>query len=205
MSYLIEIIRKAEQNTTVWTGGTTTQLAIFPKDALYSERNFLWRMSSAKVEVEESVFTSLPGIRRLIMVLEGELQLDHEGHHKIALAPFEQDRFRGDWTTKSRGKVTDFNLMMADGWEGSLEAITLPKGAARRFALPDSISPAAVTEAIYCVKGKIDIRVDERTETLESGDFFSLLSEKKTSVALAIINSNENETQVVHARVFHEE
>lgn len=33
-----------------WSGGTTTQLAIFPPGASYADRDFLWRVSSAAVE-----------------------------------------------------------------------------------------------------------------------------------------------------------
>ena len=40
-----------------WTGGKTTQLAISPKEAVYADREFLWRLSSATVELEESDFT----------------------------------------------------------------------------------------------------------------------------------------------------
>ena len=125
MSYNIEIIRKKQHKTSEWSGGTTTELYIYPKDSLYGDRNFKWRLSSAKVEVEQSTFTSLPGISRLIMVIEGELLLKHEGHHNAVLKAFEQDSFSGEWTTTSFGKVIDFNLMMAQGYKGKLEAISV--------------------------------------------------------------------------------
>ena len=35
---------------TPWSGGTTTQFLIFPREADYARRNFLWRVSSAAVE-----------------------------------------------------------------------------------------------------------------------------------------------------------
>ena len=89
----IRIIRKKEHHTDVWAGGTTTQLAIWPPDADYKLRNFKWRMSSARVDSEESTFTVLPGIHRLIMILEGHVRLIHEGHHEITLDAFEQDIF----------------------------------------------------------------------------------------------------------------
>ena len=38
--------------TTTWSGGKTTQLAIAPDGASYAERAFLWRISSATVELE---------------------------------------------------------------------------------------------------------------------------------------------------------
>ena len=30
-----------------WSGGTTTQVAIAPEGAVYADRDFLWRISSA--------------------------------------------------------------------------------------------------------------------------------------------------------------
>ena len=42
------------------SGGTTTQIAIFPSDTPYSTRDFLWRVSSAVVTDEKSIFTPLP-------------------------------------------------------------------------------------------------------------------------------------------------
>ena len=57
--------------TTLWSGGTTTQMAIAPEGAVYADRDFLWRFSSAKVELEHSDFTPLPDYVRLIAVLHG--------------------------------------------------------------------------------------------------------------------------------------
>ena len=44
----------------VWSDGTTTQLLIAPEGAHYAARDFLWRVSSATVELDESDFTPLP-------------------------------------------------------------------------------------------------------------------------------------------------
>ncbi|MGE7596362.1 HutD/Ves family protein [Peribacillus frigoritolerans] len=114
MSFSLKIIRKSEQITSLWSGGKTTQLAIYPEEADYSKRDFKWRISTAEVEVEESLFTHLPGIQRIIMILDGEMSLQHKGKPSMHLSPFEQDRFDGGWTTRSIGKVTDFNLMLAE-------------------------------------------------------------------------------------------
>ena len=46
----------ADYVTTQWSGGATTQLAIAPKGAVYADRDFLWRLSSATVELDESDF-----------------------------------------------------------------------------------------------------------------------------------------------------
>lgn len=107
----IEFFPSSTRPTTTWSGGTTTQLAIWPPEARYDKRDFLWRISSARVAVEVSVFTSLPGVQRIILPLDGPLILQHEGHHRAVLQPFMQDAFSGDWTTRSIGRVQDFNVM----------------------------------------------------------------------------------------------
>ena len=63
------------------------------------------------------------------MVLHGNLKLIHEDHHSVDLSPFEVDSFSGNWTTKSYGKVTDFNLMLSKDFTGNINAISLEKKA----------------------------------------------------------------------------
>ena len=47
-----KLLTKEDYVTTTWSGGTTTQLAIAPEGAVYADREFLWRLSSAGVELE---------------------------------------------------------------------------------------------------------------------------------------------------------
>lgn len=97
--------------TSDWAGGKTTQLFISPEQADFSKRQFDFRISTATIEVEESDFTILPGFERKLMVLEGEITIEHVGHHTALLNPFEQDHFLGNWQTNSKGKVVDFNVI----------------------------------------------------------------------------------------------
>src|SRR5690606_30789549 len=90
--------------TTKWSGGSSTQLYIFPANASFTERNFELRISTAKVEVEESTFTALPGIHRKLMILEGEISINHEGQYRKHLKPFNVNNFSGDWKTTSRSE-----------------------------------------------------------------------------------------------------
>lgn len=172
MAYTVGIIRSNEQNTSEWSGGTTTQLAIYPKNSDYKERNFSWRLSSARVDLEESVFTSLPGIYRHIMVLDGEMNLFHEGHHTVLLKPYDKDSFSGDWTTKSIGKVRDFNLMLNNGCKGELEAVIFDNETnirTRAFIYDKAYSMA--TQGFYCAEGDADIFIGhEKRERLLTGD-----------------------------------
>lgn len=178
MSYIVEMIPKEKQTASSWSGGKTTELAIFPRESEYKKRNFKWRLSSATVETEESTFTSLPGISRHLMILEGEMELKHEGHYSILLKPYEQDSFSGDWTSRSIGKARDFNLMLAEGCEGSLEAINAGKGMSIEVLLcPENVATEAVNyaAALYCAAGEVNISVD-RAEiyTLRQDDLMLL-------------------------------
>ena len=107
-----------------WSGGTTTQLAIFPQEAKYADRDFIWRVSSATVDLEESDFTALPDYDRLIATLEGEIVLTHNGGAPLTLRPFEVHAFSGADATHSVGRCTDFNLMLRRGLaSGTMEAL----------------------------------------------------------------------------------
>ncbi|MGV8980321.1 HutD family protein [Clostridium sp.] len=209
MSYNIEIFKENKHKTSKWSGGTTTQLYIYPEDSLYDERNFEWRLSSAKVEVEKSIFTSLPGISRKIMVLEGELLLEHEGHHNAALKVFEQDSFSGGWTTISFGKVTDFNLMMSTGYKGELEAISFSSGDFKDILLHNNVNDTEVfsqiTEAFYMAKGYVEIDTELKGKIgLSKGDLLLVTRMGKEITSEFKMHSNsKSESIIIKASIFY--
>jgi environmental stress-induced protein Ves len=115
-----------------WSGGTTTQLAIYPENAVYADRDFLWRVSSALVELEESDFTPLPDYDRLIATLEGEIVLSHNGGAPLRLRPLEVHAFSGADATHSWGRCKDFNLMLRRGHaSGAMEPLRLTEAPTR--------------------------------------------------------------------------
>lgn len=207
MSADIEIIRKSQQVTSKWSGGTTTELLIFPPAAEYAKRNFKWRLSSAKVEDEESLFTNLPGISRIIMILKGKLLLQHEGHHSVELKPFEQDCFSGDWTTKSFGRVTDFNLMMAEGCTGNVEDIKIGTAIGLDLLLEDvkvNGDFTDIAEVLYCVEGQAEISIEaDKSFKLFEEDLAYIktqINEKGSEVKL--YNIGDKELKIIRAIVF---
>lgn len=119
----VEVKRKDELSHNRWSGGITTQLAIWPEGADYGARRFDWRISTAVVEDEKSVFTPLPGIHRLLMILDGEITVTHEGKRTLEMKPLtDVDEFEGGWETVSEGRCVDFNLMTVAGYRGSMSA-----------------------------------------------------------------------------------
>lgn len=123
-----DLIRGHTLQATSWSGGKTTQLYIYPPSSDYARRDFIFRLSTASVELEESTFTPLPGFRRLLMVLQGELIIRHKDRYEKKLRAFEQDEFDGGWETSARGRVTDFNLMLSPQANGQVYAYFLEEG-----------------------------------------------------------------------------
>lgn len=111
--------------TVNWTSGTSTELFIHPSNGSFAERDFIFRISTATVESEVSIFTHFAGITRHLMILKGELELIHVDRYTKTLSVFEQDTFSGEWDTKAHGKVTDFNLMLKGSATGKLIHIGL--------------------------------------------------------------------------------
>lgn len=122
----LKILSSKDYVTTKWSGGTTTQLCIYPEGAKYSERTFGWRVSTAWIEEEESNFTSLPGVQRWIMPLTGELRMKFPAGD-VVLSPFEIHQFDGGIPVISNGKLRDFNLMLNQGWRGEMEVLQATK------------------------------------------------------------------------------
>lgn len=124
----------SDSRTTInWASGTSTEIFIYPANGSFADRNFLFRISTATVEAEESTFTFFEGITRHLMILKGELELIHEGRYTKHLKPFDQDTFFGEWPTRSKGKVTDFNLMLKAGATGTLTHHVIAAGNAMVF------------------------------------------------------------------------
>lgn len=119
------IIKPEEYETGVWSGGTTTQLAIYPEGSSYADRNFVFRLSSATVDTERSEFTHLPDYDRWLMIFEGSARLVHSSEKEVTLNPYDCDAFDGGISTVSFGRVTDYNLMLRKGGTGSMKAIGL--------------------------------------------------------------------------------
>ena len=179
--YSIRHKNSSEYNTSNWSGGTTTELGIGPDGSRYADREFLWRISSATVDLEESTFTALPDYDRIIMTLEGEIDLCHNDGEWMHLKAFETHSFDGGDDTVSRGKVVDFNLMIRKGAAGG-EMIPL--------LFPNDGTVIEINEVlsdinsyheimIYCYRGQMTVTFEDGNEqTLEekeslwiNGDF----------------------------------
>ncbi|MFA9424015.1 MAG: HutD family protein [Sedimentibacter sp.] len=110
-------VKREDFVTTKWAGGETTQLLIYPDDAVFSDRDFLWRISSATFTSTESTFSDFTGYQRYILPLEGELLLNHKGIYDRNLKKYEIDYFDGSWNTFSKNTLDcrDYNFIVKSG------------------------------------------------------------------------------------------
>ena len=134
-----------------WSGGTTTEIFIYPEGAEYEKRNFSFRLSTASVELEESTFTALPDVKRTLMVLHGKMELRHEGYHKKMLEMHDKDVFEGGWKTTSKGQCVDFNLMCKGETTGDLRGFAVEKNRYKEFKVKGKLN------FIYVTGGTIEI------------------------------------------------
>jgi len=156
--------------TTAWSGGTSTQLFIWPENAAYQQRDFVFRLSTATVETEQSDFTKLIGFSRKLMILEGSILVKHEGRYSKRLNKFEQDSFDGGWNTSSEGKCTDFNLMMSEKAGGELKTLSIEA----EQTIPYQIQERCTFFFVFVNAGSIEILIDQKKEMLQKGDLFVL-------------------------------
>lgn len=163
-----------------WAGGTTTQLAIFPASAEFTKYNFLFRISTATVEVPESTFTFMPGVKRHLMILDGELEIDHKGRYRKQLPKFGYDVFDGEWPTTAKGMVTDFNLLLRDKSNGKLQAIGLRERGEETMVFRTKTS----CTGYYMLEGSMRIIAGTHSAELKKGDF--------------LLCEHENEEVILH-------
>ncbi len=158
-----------------WSGGTTTELYIYPPGADYAKRNFNLRISTAVVNLKESEFTPLQGINRLLMLLDGSIIIKHEGHYSKIMHPLEIDSFSGDWKTTSIGHCTDFNVMTKGNPDVDLFSVIIKENT------PTKIITKQIFKILYLyvAKGNAVLVTDDATYNLNTNEFI-ILSEIDT-------------------------
>jgi hypothetical protein len=209
MKNSIRIIRKSEGKVSTWSGGTTTQLYIYPENAVYADRNFRWRLSSAKVAADESIFTPLTGISRILMIIEGKVSIEHQGHHSIVLKAFEKDSFSGDWTTRCIGKATDYNLMTDKSCGGCMDAFSIDSGEVREVQLNVIKSPSErfslVTDAFYIIGSDVGVFIaDNEIQHAHDGDLVMVTrQEEEYEGQIGFENYGDKKINIIRTTIYY--
>lgn len=163
-------LTQKDYKTSAWSGGTTTELFIWPKGADYGKREFSFRVSSAAVELAESDFTPLYGVERWITPISGSFTLTHPGKAPVVMTPLAQPyRFSGEEDTHCVGQTTDFNLMLK-GVSGEMAICT-----ADTAVLPGFNCFYALEDGVFQLEGE---------HRVAAGDLLVVFSHQEAMIAL---------------------
>ncbi|CAI9400464.1 Protein Ves [Pleomorphomonas sp. T1.2MG-36] len=156
----LRLLTAADFRRLPWQNGRGTTLELVRHDDATGA--LLWRLSVADV-VEPGPFSPLPGIDRVITLIDGDgFDLDFGGARPgVALRPFEPLAFSGDWQTTAtavHGPSRDFNVMTARG-----------KLAAEIEIIGTELPPAELAY-VYAGRGSVTVTAGDRTVRAETGE-----------------------------------
>jgi len=109
----IHLFPKKNTKATIWSGGLTYEYMIYPETANYSERNFVFRISSATIDKVPSEFTKFKGYHRYLVMLDNGLDIE-VNKEKKSYEKYQIMEFNSDDEVTSYTKGTDFNWMVSE-------------------------------------------------------------------------------------------
>lgn len=127
---------------TVWNGGETFEYYIYPENALYGNRDFLFRISKATINKVPSIFTKFSGYQRFLVMLDSNLNIKNNGKEEH-YTPNDVFKFDSDSDITSYTKGNDFNFMVSKSVNKANvffleEALQLNQSFIFTFALKDT-------------------------------------------------------------------
>jgi uncharacterized protein len=113
------LLKPADYLSMPWKNGkgSTLQIAIQPPGASLAANDFDWRFSSAEIR-EDGPFSSFPGCRRWLALLEGPELMVHAGETIFCCKGESVACFEGEESASGRlpsGPVRDLNLIVRKG------------------------------------------------------------------------------------------
>lgn len=115
-------LKVSDYKKSTWAGGDALELMIYPKNCLYEDFDFKYRVSVSAMKGVRNL-PVIPSYYRHTMILEGEAIFSHEGGHTIYLNQFDQDFFKGNFMTNTVGETINFNVMINKNNECELKTV----------------------------------------------------------------------------------
>ncbi|PKR90542.1 hypothetical protein CXZ10_04030 [Pleomorphomonas diazotrophica] len=168
----LRLLTAADFRRLPWQNGRGTTLELVRHDD--TSGTLLWRLSVADV-VEPGPFSPLPGIDRVITLIDGNgFDLDFGGMRPpVSLRPFEPQAFSGDWPTVAsavHGPSRDFNVMTARG------TIIAEVGLAEDGAMEADFA------YIFAAHGSVTVKAADAIVRAETGELVECRQENAMSV-----------------------
>lgn len=159
-----KVLRPSDYVQSEWSGGTTSQIFIYPDGASLAERDFYFRISSAGIETEKSDFSKFDGYHRFFTPLNSGVEISSDGNAPEKINPLELLHFDGASETSALGKCIDFNLIYKKGLKANLTVATY----AKMELISYSPFPSSDFLLIYCWSGGFEIN----EQAIQPGDTF---------------------------------
>ncbi len=182
----ITIIRREEQERSQWSGGVTTQLAVWPQNA---KDDFVWLMEAVAMESKEASFAAASGMLRHVMPFEGSVAFTQGSEQPASLNPFETVGLDGGKKTliSAPEATTIFSLAVRPPYSGhhgwicsDVESVTHPA------------SPFLSFEGIYTLSEEVKFVITATpgiasySITLRRNDFL-LIAHKNTEHTIQVL------------------
>ncbi|MBC7691237.1 MAG: HutD family protein [Methylotenera sp.] len=173
------VLAKTDYRRATWKNGLgyTDEIAIYPAGSELKRGNFLWRLSSARIE-QASPFSAFPEHDRVLIVLKGAgVRLTHtfdesEDPERVdvpLLSPYE---FPGDVPSKCellQGPITDLSVFVRKAEaEAVAEVVEVTPGE------PFDWLPAGRWNFAFAVQGSFEITTPDGMRHLDEGDTLQL-------------------------------
>jgi environmental stress-induced protein Ves len=135
--YHIRLIKKENYARSTWKNGLgyTDEIAIYPEGSELKRGDFLWRLSSAKIE-QSSRFSIFPHHDRFLTLIQGKgMRLYHRfdeetPEEEIEVQPLTPYEFPGDIQSRCElgsGPIQDLSAFVRKGEiEAQMEALEIP-------------------------------------------------------------------------------
>ena len=161
---------------TIWNGGETFEYYIYPENALYANRDFLFRISAATITKVPSTFTKFNNYQRFLVMLDDDLNIKINGKEEH-YAPNDIFKFDSNSDIISYTKGNDFNLMASKNAQATdlfflNDAVQLKQSFIFLFALNDT-----------------SVEVNNETINLKKKDLLLIENKNQSDILLKTENS----------------
>ena len=161
---------------TIWDGGETFEYYIYPENALYVKRDFLFRISAATITKVPSTFTKFNDYKRFLVMLDKDLDINNN-EKKERYTPKDIFKFDSNSDIISYTKGNDFNLMVSKNVE-----------IADVFFLNDTVQLNQSFIFLFALKDTL-IELNNEMINLKKTDLLLIENKNQSDILLKIENS----------------
>ncbi|UUF12310.1 MULTISPECIES: HutD family protein [Flavobacterium] len=171
----ISLFSKKDSKPSIWSGGLTYEYMIYPKTANYTDRDFVFRISSATIEKVPSEFTKFKGYYRYLVMLDNCLDIEVNKEKKV-YEKYEIIEFNSDDEVTSYTNGMDFNWMISE------------KISRHKLEITNSNQICNAQVIILFTLHTTSIKINEKSYYLEPYDLLVIENQEKENILLHFSN-----------------